>query len=113
MLGGEATDGSLWQRLTEFGDVTSYNYYGPTECAVDPVYCRFTDRDGPVIGRPGRNVTAYVLDNGLAPVPAGVPGELYLGGAQGARGYLNRPGLTAERFVANPFGPPRSRMYRN
>jgi amino acid adenylation domain-containing protein/non-ribosomal peptide synthase protein (TIGR01720 family) len=112
MLGGEAVDDSLWQELTSVSGTTSYDYYGPTECAVDTVYCRLVDSDRPVIGKPGRNVTAFVLDETLSPVPVGVPGELYLGGAQGARGYLNRPGLTADRFVANPFGAPGSRMYR-
>ncbi|MGH4025826.1 MAG: non-ribosomal peptide synthetase, partial [Pseudonocardiaceae bacterium] len=112
MLGGEAVDDALWQELNPVPGITNYNYYGPTECAVDTVYCRLSDSDHPVIGRPGRNVRAYVLDEALRPVPVGVPGELYLGGAQGARGYLNRPGLTAGRFVADPFGPPGSRMYR-
>ncbi|HEX2300339.1 MAG TPA: amino acid adenylation domain-containing protein, partial [Pseudonocardiaceae bacterium] len=112
MLGGEAADDSLWQELNLVPGTTSYNYYGPTECAVDTVYCRLADSDHPVIGRPGSNVRAYVLDELLRPVPIGVPGELYLAGAQGARGYLNRPGLTAGRFVADPFGPPGSRMYR-
>ncbi len=112
MLGGEAADDSLWQELNLVLGTTSYNYYGPTECAVDTVYCRLSDSDHPVIGRPGSNVRAYVLDEWLRPVPVGVPGELYLAGAQGARGYLNHPGLTAGRFVADPFGPPGSRMYR-
>ncbi|HEY2724811.1 MAG TPA: amino acid adenylation domain-containing protein [Pseudonocardiaceae bacterium] len=112
MLGGEAVDGPLWQRLNQVDGLVGYNYYGPTECAVDTVYCRLGESDRPVIGRPGGNVTAYVLDGALGPVPVGVAGELYLGGAQGARGYLNRPGLTAERFVADPFGRPGSRMYR-
>ncbi|WP_241268859.1 amino acid adenylation domain-containing protein [Streptomyces chrestomyceticus] len=134
MVGGEAVDAALWETLRTLPGTTAYNYYGPTECTVDAVYCRIAGQgEQPVIGRPGRNVQAYVLDAALNPVPAGVPGELYLAGDQIARGYLRRPALTAERFVANPFahagsgsaagtcgdpgvpctcGAPGSRMYR-
>ncbi|MGH4025827.1 MAG: amino acid adenylation domain-containing protein, partial [Pseudonocardiaceae bacterium] len=112
MLGGEALSETLWQQLSEAPDTASYNFYGPTECTVDALSCRVVAGTNPVVGRPLRNVAAYVLDERLHPVPCGVPGELYLAGDQVVRGYLNRPGLTAERFVANPFGPPGSRMYR-
>ncbi|MFG2909706.1 non-ribosomal peptide synthase/polyketide synthase [Kitasatospora sp. NPDC048286] len=115
-LGGEAVPAATWRELcaaqAEFG-ISTYNLYGPTECTVDAVYARCADHPGrPVIGRPGRGVTAYVLDGALRPVPPGMPGELYLAGEQLARGYLGRPGLTATRFLPDPYGPPGTRMYR-
>ncbi|MFC6091036.1 non-ribosomal peptide synthase/polyketide synthase [Saccharothrix lopnurensis] len=110
MLGGEAVDEALWREIAA-SPVVGFNYYGPTEVTVDSVATPVTG-DRPVIGRPLHNLAAYVLDADLRPVPPGVPGELFLAGPQVARGYLGRPGLTADRFVADPFGAPGSRMYR-
>ncbi|HEX8151320.1 MAG TPA: amino acid adenylation domain-containing protein, partial [Pyrinomonadaceae bacterium] len=92
-----------------------WNLYGPSE---DTTYSTFAlvERGAPgepTIGRPVANTRAYVLDQHLRPVPAGVAGELYLGGAGLARGYHGRPSLTAERFIPDPFSSaPGARLYR-
>ncbi|WP_246267858.1 non-ribosomal peptide synthetase [Nonomuraea typhae] len=91
-----------------------HNWYGPTETTVCVVGTELTgtwDRPLP-IGHALAGSAARVLDEHLAPCPPGVPGELYIGGPQLARGYLGRPGLTAERFVPDPHGPPGARLYR-
>ncbi|WP_280400244.1 non-ribosomal peptide synthase/polyketide synthase, partial [Nocardia carnea] len=112
-VGGEAWPTDLPRRLRELTSARLHNVYGPTETTVDLVYHEVTEADTVTvpIGAPSFNTQAYVLDDRLQPVPPGVPGELYLGGAQLARGYLYRPDLTGDRFVANPFGTG-ERMYR-
>ncbi|WP_033289500.1 non-ribosomal peptide synthetase [Amycolatopsis jejuensis] len=110
VLGGEATPPALWQRVAASG-VRARNLYGPTETTVDGAGALIAG-DRPVIGFAVPGTRAYVLDSALRPVPVGSRGELYLAGPHLARGYLGRPGGTAERFVADPFGPPGERMYR-
>ncbi|TRV75787.1 amino acid adenylation domain-containing protein, partial [Streptomyces sp. 130] len=111
-LGGEAVPEQLWDRLRAAEGVRALNYYGPSECTVDSVVAPMTSSPRPVIGRPMGGARLYVLDGALRRVPAGVAGELYIAGTGLARGYLDRPGLTAGRFVADPFAAAGSRMYR-
>ena len=113
-VGGEALPGEVADKFAGHFDAELRNHYGPTEAVVCSTHMRVTGSHGArvvPIGVPNRNVYAYVLDEELHPVPAEVIGELYLGGVQLARGYLGRPGLTAQRFVADPFGRG-TRLYR-
>ncbi|WP_051857675.1 amino acid adenylation domain-containing protein [Streptomyces cellulosae] len=108
---GEAVPTQVVDRWA--GSVRMFNGYGPTEAVVG---CTVSGplapgRGRPPIGRPTRAHRVYVLDRALRPVPVGCVGELYVGGGL-ARGYLGRPGLTAQRFVPDPYGPAGSRMYR-
>ena len=104
-LAGEPLKESLVEQIYRQETIQKvYNLYGPSE---DTTYSTFTlvERGAKVtIGRPIANTQAYILDQHLTPVPIGVPGELYLGGAGLAREYLNRPTLTDEKFIPNPFG---------
>jgi amino acid adenylation domain-containing protein/FkbM family methyltransferase len=112
---GEALPVPLVERYFEMLPVPLYNLYGPTEAAVDVTSwdCQPGSATASIpIGFPVWNTRVHVLDLLLRAVPVGVPGELYLAGVQLARGYVGRPDLTAERFIADPFGPVGSRMYR-
>ncbi|WP_378737101.1 amino acid adenylation domain-containing protein [Nocardia brasiliensis] len=113
-VGGEALPGEVADKFAGIFDAELRNHYGPTEAVVCATHMPVEGPQGVgivPIGVPNRNVYAYVLDEALQLVPSGVVGEIYLGGAQLARGYLRRPGLTAERFVADPFVPG-ARLYR-
>ncbi|MGC1331024.1 amino acid adenylation domain-containing protein [Pseudomonas sp.] len=120
IFGGEALEvGSLQPWFDRFGDrqPRMINMYGITETTVHVTFRELTSADlhssASPIGLPLADLSWYFLDAALQPVPAGVVGELYIGGAGLARGYLNRPGLSAERFMADPFSTsPGARMYR-
>ncbi|WP_338282824.1 amino acid adenylation domain-containing protein, partial [Corallococcus caeni] len=114
-LAGEALPNRLVQALYALPQVKEVNnLYGPTEDTTYSTHARVERgaKTEPRIGRPLEGTQAYVLDTHGQPVPVGVPGELYLGGEGLARGYLGQPGLTAERFVPNPYGAAGTRLYR-
>ncbi len=115
-LAGEALTQSLTQQAYDQSEATRvYNLYGPSE---DTTYSTFALMEKgsiqkPLIGQPIANTQAYILDSQMQPVPIGVVGELYLGGDGVSRGYLNRPGLTAEKYIPDPFSPqPGARLYK-
>ena len=117
VLGGEATSWSLLARLRALRPgLRILNHYGPTETTVGVFTQEAADADAKAatlpLGGPLAGITAHVLDEHLSPVPPGCEGELYLAGPHLARGYLGQGGLTAWRFVANPFGEPGDRFYR-
>ncbi|MCX4959045.1 non-ribosomal peptide synthetase [Streptomyces virginiae] len=112
LVGGEALPPALAEQLVREPGRT-WNVYGPTETTIWSTFRRLDSGSEQIsIGRPLDNTQVYVLDDRLAPVPVGMPGDLYLGGTGVARGYRGRPGLTAERFVPDPFGGrPGARLY--
>ncbi|MFB6893832.1 amino acid adenylation domain-containing protein [Kitasatospora sp. NPDC056327] len=116
VLGGEASAWPWAAELAALGRCAVFNHYGPTEATVGVTVHEVTaGASGPgstPIGTPLAGARCHVLDEEMQPVPPGVTGELYLGGDRLARGYLGRPGLTAERFVDDPFGATGDRLYR-
>ena len=114
LVGGDVLEEKTWATLARATKTRFFNVYGPTECTVDATICPVRSATArPSIGRPVAGARAYVLDDDLRPVPRGVGGELYVGGRGVTRGYFGQPGLTAERFVPDPFSAaPGARLYR-
>lgn len=111
LTGGEALPAALAETVAgRAAEVT--NLYGPTETTIWSTVSEVASGMAPTIGRPICNTQVFVLDSSLQPLPVGAPGDLWIAGDGVARGYHGRPALTAERFAANPFGAPGSRMYR-
>ncbi len=110
-VGGDRIDPGLVASIS--GQVPLVNCYGPTEGTIYASACTLSPETGPSIGRPVANTRIYIVDQNLEPQPIGVTGELLIGGVQVARGYGGRPGLTAEKFIADPFTTePGARLYR-
>jgi amino acid adenylation domain-containing protein len=115
VVGGEAATWELIGRVRELAPgCRILNHYGPTETTVGVLTAVLKNRSGdrPPLGRPLPGNLVRLLDTGLEPVPVGVPGEVWIGGAQVARGYLGQPDRTAERFLPDPYGEPGARLYR-
>lgn len=113
ICGGEAITTDLVNRFHRTFDAVLHNQYGPAEASIQVTGCNLRPGDEKAsLGRAVWNTRLYVLDAAGSPVPQGAAGELYLAGVQLARGYLHQPGMTAERFLPNPFGAAGSRMYR-
>lgn len=114
-IGGEALPGEIADKFHATFDAMLHNFYGPTETVVNATRYKVEGKQGTrivPIGRPKINTQVHLLDDALQPVPVGVIGEIYIGGTHVAWGYHRRPGLTAERFIADPFTPGR-RLYRS
>ncbi|WP_020479985.1 non-ribosomal peptide synthetase [Mastigocladopsis repens] len=112
LCGGEALQRQLAVQLQQLC-ASIWNLYGPTETTIWSTIYQVDHREGPVpIGRAIANTQIYILDRHLQPVPIGVPGELYIGGAGLARGYLHREELTAEKFIPNPFSEKSELLYK-
>jgi acyl carrier protein len=116
ICGGEALPAELASELLEW-NVPLWNFYGPTEAtvwtAIHPIKSVESKRGSIPIGRPLPNTQLYILDANLQPVPVGVLGQLYIGGAGLSRGYLNLPELTAQKFIPNPFSQEiEARLYK-
>jgi amino acid adenylation domain-containing protein len=116
MSGGEALTPDVVADFGQRSRAKLYNVYGPTETIIDSAYWLCDGRNGDStvpIGRPIPNARMYILEAALCPVPIGVAGDLYIGGVSLARGYLNLPGLTAEKFIPDPFSSePGKRLYK-
>ncbi|MFD6427014.1 amino acid adenylation domain-containing protein, partial [Streptomyces sp. NPDC060198] len=113
--GGEVLTPELYERFRAKLGIPLYHGYGPAETTIGVshvIYRGAAERLSTSIGKANPNTQLYVLDDELRPVPVGVGGELYVGGFLLGRGYVNAPGLTASRFVANPFAGDGSRLYR-
>ena len=114
-IGGEALPGEIADKFHATFDSLLHNFYGPTETVLNCTRFKVEGKQGTrivPIGTPKINTTIHLLDDALQPVPVGVIGEIYIGGTHVAHGYHRRSGLTAERFIADPFNPG-GRMYRS